>query len=152
MRGLGICRDVVFSTVLMDAWYASKPLLLYIENLAKTYDVALKPNRLVNDSNAQKPYQRVDVLQWTDAEQQSGKRVKLHKFPRNHKVKVFRGVSSGRTDKITYGKNHCCVSPIKSKTTYCENVLKGYWEYHSRDTPNIKPSKEAFGDCICLRY
>jgi hypothetical protein len=84
----------------MDAWYASKPLLLYIENLAKTYDVALKPNRLVNDSNAQKPYQRVDVLQWTDAEQHSGKRVKLHKFPRDHKVKVFRVVSSGRTDYV----------------------------------------------------
>ena len=28
-------REVVFSTVLMDAWYASKPLLLYIENLQK---------------------------------------------------------------------------------------------------------------------
>ena len=39
-------------------------------------------------------------LQWTDAEQHSGKRVKLHKFPRDHKVKVFRVVSSGRTDYV----------------------------------------------------
>ena len=30
-------RHVVFSTVLMDSWYASKPLLLYIESLDKTY-------------------------------------------------------------------------------------------------------------------
>ena len=35
-------RDVVFSTVLMDAWYTSKPLLLYIESLHKTYYVPLK--------------------------------------------------------------------------------------------------------------
>ena len=42
-------REVVFSTVLMDAWYASKPLLLYIESLDKTYYVPLKCNRLVDD-------------------------------------------------------------------------------------------------------
>ena len=93
-------REVVFSTVLMDAWYASKPLLLYIESLDKTYYVPLKCNRLVDDSQKSKPYQRIDTLQWTDAEQHSGKRVKLHKFPRDHKVKVFRVVSSGRTDYV----------------------------------------------------
>ena len=43
-------REVVFSTVLMDSWYASKPLLLYIESLDKTYYVPLKCNRLVDDS------------------------------------------------------------------------------------------------------
>ena len=93
-------RDVVFSTVLMDAWYASKPLLLYIENLDKTYYVPLKRNRLVDDSDAKKPYQRIDSLQWTDAEERSGKRVKLHRFPRDHKVKVFRVASSQRTDYV----------------------------------------------------
>ena len=93
-------RDVVFSTVLMDAWYASKSLLLYIENLDKTYYVPLKSNRLVDDSDAKQPYQRIDTLQWTDAEEKSGKRVKLHKFPRDHKVKVFRVASSQRTDYV----------------------------------------------------
>ena len=93
-------RDVVFSTVLMDAWYASKPLLLYIENLDKTYYVPLKRNRLIDDSDAQKPYQRIDALQWTAAEESSGKRVKLHRFPRDHKVKVFRVASSQRTDYV----------------------------------------------------
>ena len=93
-------RDVVFSTVLMDSWYASKSLLLYIENLDKTYYVPLKCNRLVDDSDAQHPYQRIDSLQWTDAEHKSGKRLKLHKFPRDHKVKVFRVASSQRTDYV----------------------------------------------------
>ena len=93
-------RDIVFSTVLVDAWYASKSLLLYIENLDKTYYVPLKRNRLVDDSDAKKPYQRIDALQWTEAEEKSGKRVKLHRFPRDHKVKVFREVSSQRTDYV----------------------------------------------------
>ena len=93
-------RDVIFSTVLMDAWYASKSLLLYIESLDKTYYVPLKCNRLVDDSNAKRPYQRMDALQWTEAEETSGKRVKLHKFPRDHKVKVFRVASSKRTDSV----------------------------------------------------
>ena len=93
-------RDVVFSTVLMDAWYASKPLLLYIESLDKTYYVPLKSNRLVDDSQGRTPYQRIDRVEWRDTEQQSGKRVKLNKFPKDHKVKVFRVVSSGHTDYV----------------------------------------------------
>lgn len=100
LRVLVKSRHVAFSTVLMDAWYASKSLLLYIESLDKTYYVPLKSNRLVDDSNGSKPYQRIDTLQWTAAEQVSGKRVKLNKFPKNHKVKVFRVASSRRTDYV----------------------------------------------------
>ena len=93
-------RDVAFSTVLMDSWYASKSVLLHIENLGKTYYCPLKSNRLVDDSNGSKPYQRIDSLHWTDTERISGKRLKLNKFPKNHKVKVFRVASSRRTDYI----------------------------------------------------
>ena len=53
-------RDVAFSTVLMDSWYASKTLMLFIESLGKRYYCSLKRNRLVDDSNATKPYQRID--------------------------------------------------------------------------------------------
>ena len=93
-------RNVAFSTVLMDSWYASKPLLLHIESLHKTYYCPLKSNRLVDDSNGSRPYQRIDTLCWTEAEQISGKRIKLNKFPKNHKVKVFRVASSRRTDYV----------------------------------------------------
>ena len=100
LRVLVYSRTVAFSTVLMDSWYASKSLLLYIESLDETYYCPLKSNRLVDDSNGSKPYQRINTLQWTAAEQTFGKRVKLNKFPKNHKVKVFRVVSSRRTDYV----------------------------------------------------
>ena len=93
-------RKVAFSTVLMDARYASKPLLLYIESFQKMYYCPLKSNRLVDDSNGSNPYYRVDTLHWTDAEQPLGKRVKLHKFPKHQKVKIFRVASARRTDYV----------------------------------------------------
>ena len=93
-------RNVAFSTVLMDSWYASKALMLFIENLGPKYYCPLKRNRLVDDSNGTTPYQRIDSLEWNDTEQKSGKRVKIHKFPKNHKVKVFRVVSKKRTDYV----------------------------------------------------
>ena len=93
-------RKVAFSTVLMDSWYASKRLLLFIESLAKTYYCPMKSNRLVDDSRGKTPYRRIDGLQWNVSEQTSGKGVKLHKFPKDHKVKVFRVASARRTDYV----------------------------------------------------
>ncbi len=107
-------RDVAFSTVLMDSWYASKAFMLFIESLGKKYYCPLKRNRLVDDSNDTKPYQRIDSLEWSDTEQQSGKRVKINKFPKNHKVKVFRVVSKRRTDYVaTNDHNQSDVSAVR---------------------------------------
>ena len=93
-------RTVAFSTVLMDSWYAAKRLLLYIESLQKTYYCPMKSNRLVDDSAGKKPYQRIDSLEWSSSEQTTGKVVKLNKFPKHHKVKVFRVASTRRTDYV----------------------------------------------------
>ena len=93
-------REVAFSTVLMDSWYAAKRLLLYIESLQKTYDCPMKSNRRVDDSGGENPYQRIDALDWSSSEQTTGKVVKLNKFPKHHKVKVFRVASTRRTDYV----------------------------------------------------
>ena len=93
-------RKVAFSRVLMDSWYATKRLLLYIESLQKTYYCPMKSNRLVDDSGGERPYQRIDSLQWSSSEQSTGKVVKLNKFPKHHKVKVFRVASARRTDYV----------------------------------------------------
>ena len=93
-------RKVAFSTVLMDSWYAAKRLLLYIESLQKTYYCPMKSNRLVDDSGGERPYQRIDALDGSSSEQTTGKVVKLNKFPKHHKVKVFRVASAQRTDYV----------------------------------------------------
>jgi hypothetical protein len=94
-------KQLAFWGVLMDSWYAAKDILLYIEDLKKIYYCPLKDNRQVDDSGGAQPYRRVDSLQWSDAERQHGKVIKLNGFPRDHKVKLFRVVlSSQRTDFI----------------------------------------------------
>ena len=94
-------RHLLFSTVLMDSWYATKAVMLHIDSLDKHYYCPLKSNRQVDDSNAQKPYQRVDALQWTETQHRHGKRIKIKGFPKHHKVKLFRVVSgNGRTDYV----------------------------------------------------
>ena len=94
-------RKLSFQTVLMDSWYATKDVMLHIEKLQKTYYCPLKSNRRVDDSGGQHPYQRIDSLTWTDRECQGGKRIKIRGFPKDHKVKLFRVVSStGHTEHV----------------------------------------------------
>jgi hypothetical protein len=88
-------KRLPFHAVLMDTWYATKGLMLFIESLQKVYYCPLKANRQVDDSGGVRPYQRVDALTWAPAEQRHGKRG----FPKDHKVQLFRvEVSIHRTD------------------------------------------------------
>ena len=94
-------KHLLFQAVLMDCWYAAKTVMLHIENLEKEYDCPLKINRLVDDSNATEPYQRIENLAWTPTELNEGKRIKIRGVPRDHKVKLFRVMSAtGRTDDV----------------------------------------------------
>jgi len=88
-------------TVLMDTWYATKELMLFIESLGKIYYCPLKSNRLVDDSGGELAYRNVDSLSWSAREAMHGKLIKIKNFPRDHKVKLFRvAVSTHRTDLV----------------------------------------------------
>ena len=50
MLGLVAHRQLEFSTVLTDSWYASKKLMLQIEQMGKTSYCPLKSDRQVDDS------------------------------------------------------------------------------------------------------
>jgi hypothetical protein len=89
-------KQLPFRAVLMDTWYATKDLLLYIESLQKIYYCPLKANRQVDDSGGARPYQRVDALTWTTDQHQTGKRIKIKGFPKHHHVQLFRVVASTR--------------------------------------------------------
>jgi len=97
-------KALPFYAVLMDTWYATKALMLFIESLEKTYYCPLKDNRQVDDSNDQQPYSRVDGLQWNAQELAHGKRIKVKGFPKDHKLHLFRvEVSTHRTDVSVHG-------------------------------------------------
>lgn len=92
-------KGLLFRGVLMDSWYATRPLMRYIEALHKVYYCPLKDNRQVDDSDGAQPYQRVDSLTWSYHERTHGKLVKIKDFPKGHRVKLFRLVlSTQRTD------------------------------------------------------
>jgi len=94
-------KGLEFWAVLMDTWYATKAVMLQIEQFGKIYYCPLKENRLVDDSGGTQPYQRVDRLTWTETEQQQGKVIKIKGFPAEHKVRLFRVVlSNQRTDYV----------------------------------------------------
>jgi len=92
-------KQLPFQAVLMDTWYATKDLMLFIESLAKTYYCPLKDNRQVDDAHGQQPYRRVDALDWDYEALTHGKRIKIKGFPKDYKVHLFRvEVSTHRTD------------------------------------------------------
>ena len=75
--------------------------MLQIEKLEKIYYCPLKDNRHVDDSDGAQGYRRMDSLEWTQAEQQQGKLIKIKGFPAKHKVRGFRLVlSTQRTDYV----------------------------------------------------
>jgi len=101
LRNLGHQKRLPFRTVLMDSWYAARPVMRQIEKLGKTYYCPIKKNRLVDETGGAEPHRRVETLFWTSAEEQVGKTVHLKSFPAGHRVKLFRlVVSSDRTDYI----------------------------------------------------
>ena len=101
LQNLVVHKVLPFQAVLMDTWYATNKLMLYIDGLGKIYYCPLKRNRLVDDTLGQEHYQRVELLSWTAQELKSGKIVKIKKFPGAKKVKLFRvTVCTDRTDFI----------------------------------------------------
>ncbi len=89
-------RGVEFETVLMDSWYATKELMVLIEGMGKKYYCPLKSNRQVDDSGGERPYQRVDGLDWSEEELHEGKLIKIKGFPKDYKVRLFRVVVHSR--------------------------------------------------------
>lgn len=94
-----IHRDLSFTYVLMDTWYATAELMKLLISRQKIFYCPLKANRKVDDSQAQRPYRAVSSLDWSASELTEGKLVKLNKFPLDVKVKLFRVViTTDRTD------------------------------------------------------
>jgi len=94
-------KQLLFHAVLMDTWYATKDLMLFIASLDKCYYCPLKDNRQVDDTGGTHAYQRVDALDWSAYDLAHGKRIKIKGFLKDYKVQLFRvEVSTHRTDYV----------------------------------------------------
>ncbi len=99
LKGAVYSKQLPFTTVLMDSWYATQKLMAQIDQLEKLYYCPLKANRRVDDSGGTMPYQRINELVWSAEDLQQGKLIKIRGFPAYKKVKLFRvTVSTHRTD------------------------------------------------------
>lgn len=92
--------------VLMDTWYATRPLLRLIEQLEQVYYCPLKVNRLADvhwRATAGRPYTYTPIgeLPWSASAERHGQAVHLKEFPMGHRVRLFRLVlSPERTDYV----------------------------------------------------
>ena len=77
LKGIVAHKQLPFGSVLMDSWYATKDLMLLIDSFGKFYYSPLKRNRLVDDTGGVEKYKRIENLTWSDAENASGKIVKI---------------------------------------------------------------------------
>jgi len=58
-------KSLPFRILLMDAWYATKDLMLHLHRVNKIIYCLLKSNRRVDDSGGQVPYRSESDLQWS---------------------------------------------------------------------------------------
>lgn len=88
--------------VLMDTWYATRRFMLHIERNRKIYYCPVRANRQVDEGDgAVVRYQRVDTLEWSREEKQSGKNIHVEDFPKGHRLQLSRlVVSTDRTDYV----------------------------------------------------
>jgi SRSO17 transposase len=111
-------RGVVYRYGLMDSWYATANLMKFFIEKGRVFYCPIKSNRKVDESGGEKPYLQVGQLQWTEQDLERGKTVKLHAFPMDTKVKLFRvAVFSDRTEHIvTNDCTQCCTKAVQLKT------------------------------------
>lgn len=94
-------REILFNTVLMDSWYATAAIMKYLIGENKMFYCPIKANRKVDETKGKEPYKPVATLAWDEQQLQQGKTVKLHKFPLDTRLKLFRvSISTDRTEHI----------------------------------------------------
>ena len=95
-------KKLPFRTVLMDSWYATKDVMMHIDRADKIFYCPLKSNRKVDDASGKgkAAYKAVSALEWSEHENMHGKLVKIHEFPGDKKVKLFRVAATNRTEWI----------------------------------------------------
>lgn len=92
--------------MLIDSWYAEHKSMICIEHLGPFYYCPLKSNCLVDESDGQKPYVRIDQLPWHNTHTHQLKEVYIKSFPKGHRVHLFRLVLA--KERMEYVETNDC--------------------------------------------
>lgn len=84
----------------MDAWYATTRLMLLIAAPDKYFCCPIRKNPKVDECGGTQPYQSVEQLHSSEQQLDSGKCVKLRKFPQATKLKLLRVTVLDHTDQV----------------------------------------------------
>jgi hypothetical protein len=127
-------RGLLFSTVLVDSWYATAEFMRYLIDEGKRFFCPIKSNRKVDDTQGKEPYKYARDIQWTEQELATGNMVKLHKFPKDMRLKLFRvAVSSDRTDYIVTND----MTLLSTRDVQQENAMRWHIEQFHREEKQI---------------
>lgn len=137
-------RKLPFQTVLMDAWYAAKEVMMQIAGMGKLFYCPLKANRLVDDSGGEEPYRRIEELEWSETDLAQGKLVKVKGFPGDTKVKLFRvEVSTHRTEWVVTND----LSQTSTQDTQQVSAVRWKIEEFHREAKQLT----GLEDCQCRK-
>jgi len=137
-------RNIDYSTVLMDTWYATSEIMMIIHKKKKKFYCPIKTNRKVDDKLEfnQGKFQHISAkdLEWSNEELQDGKIVNLKGL--SLKLRLFRAVtSSGKTELfVTNDLN-------QSSANDCQQEIAIRWkiEQFHREEKQIT----GIGKCEC---
>lgn len=110
LNSLQYKKQLLYKTVLMDSWYASNNLMLFIHDLGKLFYCPVKSNRLARRADDDSFYQKVTDLEWSTEDLKNGKPVRLRGMPNGFAMKMFRvPISTNRTDHVVTNDSsqHC---------------------------------------------
>lgn len=127
-------KELPIHAVLMDSWYAERKLMMCIERLGLFYYCPLKSNRLVDESDGQAPYVRIDQLPWHTTNTHQLKEVHIKSFPKGHRVRLFRLVlAKERTEYVV--TNDCSQDNAHDTQKVC--ALRWKIEQLHRETKQL---------------
>lgn len=111
-------KELPFSTVLMDSWYASNKMMLTIHNFNKRFYCPVKKNRLARNHGSTEHYKPTPEISWASEELTHGKPIRLKGMPIDFVMKMYRvPISTNRTDYVvTHDPSHNCTDDIVCRT------------------------------------
>lgn len=127
-------KQLPFKTILMDTWYSSNKLMLFIHNLGKIFYCPVKKNRMLRPLASEDKHQKITMLDWNDEQLANGQLIQLKGMPKEIPLKMFSvSVSKSRTDYVVTND----ISQTCADDTKCICAIRWYVEQFHRELKQL---------------